>query len=348
MHLLDNYLNPLYKNRDIFDSLLRYYGAHQDLDSIHDSLLEDIILTDFDDYQGLFIQIFSKYYNLYSSNIETYTLGERMRNILTVNNTQYEKLHQNNYEITYTVVGDRYKKDPTGENSLMFNKHIKLNKHLLPSFRRRCFTLYHRSGDGCSYAKNDDNHSFGVDIFQLIVIYMTVYRMIIDKKTKLFNDIKIVSRYNKLPDICFDVLNKYCTNNRRSCLEQSTGDKFIIDTCFFSNTLHFWSGELPDSFCYNIPIVTHTSILQTDYMQVVHNKHLLPFLFYPGNVLPDGNIHIENTDKDYIMSGDLHSLDHLVAMVNGRHLNITMKQIINETIKCVVSLENKLINDEII
>ena len=348
MHLLDNYLDPLYKNRDIFDNLLRYYGAHQDLDTIHDELARDFTVTDFKGYQHLFESIFSKYYNTLSSNIETYTLSDRIRNIFSVNNTQYKKLQQNNHKVTYTVVGDRYKKSPSGENTLMFNKNIKIDYNLLPSFKHRCFTLYHRSGDGCMYSNNDDNHSFGVDIFQLIIIYMTVYSMIVDKKTKLFNDIKIVSRYNKLPAICFDLFKKNCTNNRESCLKQSSGDQFIIDTCFFSNTLHFWSGELPDSFCYNIPTVTYTSLLQADYMEVVHNKHLLPFVYYPGNVLSNGNIHVENNDKDYIMSGELHSLDQLVNMVTGRHLNVSIEKIIDETIKCVVSLENKLINNEIL
>ena len=83
-------------------------------------------------------------------------------------------------------------------------------------------------------------------------------------------------------------------------------------------------------------------------MEVVHNKHLLPFVYYPGNVLSNGNIHVENTDKDYIISGELHSLDHLVGMVTARHLNVSIEEIIDETIKCIVSLENKLINNEIL
>ena len=346
MHLLDNYLDPLYKDRDIYDGLLRYYGAHQDLNKIHDNLVHNAAVTNFKDYQHLFECVFLKYYNEFSDSVQTYTVGERMLNILNVNTTQYKKLQQNNGKITYTVVWD----DNMRKNNLLYEKHIQVNPNLFSDFKTRCFTLYHRSGNHCSYLNDDVNHNFGVDIFQFIIIYRTVHKMIIDKKTKLFNDIKIVSRYNKLPNICFDLLNKYCTNNRESCFKQSSGDQFIIDTCFFSNTLHFWGGELPDSFFHNIPIITYDHLIQNNYMNHIHNKHVLPFLYYAGNVSLDGNIHIEDKHKDYFIDNDVHNFLYMINKAKNKYepLNISVENIVKETIKCVVSLENKLINDEII
>lgn len=341
MYNVEGYLKPIYDkpNRDI--RLLEYFGAHMAIDTICseiECLFEsDTNLKD-EDY---FEVIFNKIYNLHTKDLPTTGSGERLKNILSVNKKQYERLKKQQFKITYPVV-DHLRKYST-DGTHLYRKNLTLLPYNFPDIKTRTLVLYHRS-----YASDysTDELNFGVDIFQLILIYRTLYQLIVDKKTSLFNNIQIVSRYNNLPEVVFRALASYNLPFNSSFFKRTMKMDFIQRTSIFSNTLHFFGGELPDSSLFTIPIITYAHSLQNDFMNVIKNKQVLPFFYYPGTVSVSGDL-IPQEDPDYLVNGSLVTSRELKFKVDNNFTNTTIHNIINEVIKCIMSLEKKMIEDEI-
>lgn len=342
MYKVKGYLNPLYrKSNTLSIRFLEYFGAHVSLNSILKELEQDFKYNGVIKEEDYFEFVFQKAYTLYTSDIDTYSEINRLKNIYTVNSLQYNRLKYNKFNIVYPVVD--YFKQHTESNSLLYNKCIKLSPNLFSDIKTRTFVLYHRSY-ASDYLNNELN--FGVDIFQLILIYRTIYQLIVDKKTTLFNNIQIVSRYNNLPEIMYKVLDKYTIPHNNSFSYNSSQLKFLQRTGIFANTFHFFGGELPDSSMYTIPVITYAHFYQNDLMNVVKNKYIIPFFYYPGMVSELGEL-LPEVEADYLMDGRLVTSRDLKETIKEKFNNTTIRNIIKETVNCITSLEKKMIEDEI-
>jgi len=341
MYNVQGYLAAIYKESSKFIRLLEYFGAHMSLSNICKELEQSFKYNDALNEENNLELIFNKIYQELTLNIPHYSKVDRLKNIYKVNKTQFNRLQSKNFKISYPVVDhlSQYSDDET----FLYKKYLLLKPNIFPDIKTRTLVLYHRS-----YASDYLNNElkFGVDIFQLIVIYKTVYQLIVDNKTTLFNNIQIVSRYNNLPDIVFKILNKYILPFNTSFVYKCIGLEFIQRTSVYSNTFHFFGGELPDSSMFTIPIVTYAHSFQNNFMSVVKNKHVIPFFYSPGTISNLGEL-IPQEDADYLVDNRLVTSKDLAKSVGDRFRNNTIYNIIQETISCVLSLEKKMIEDEV-
>lgn len=341
MYKVEGYLNPLYNKSNLYIRFLEYFGAHISVNSISKELEQNFPYNEEIEKEDYFELMFKEAYKLSTSNISTHSEAKRLKNIYTVNNIQYKRLKKQKFNIIYPAVD--YLKQHSKDDNLIYNKSIKLSPKQFPDVRTRTFVLYHRS-----YASDyiDNELNFGVDIFQLILIYRTIYQLIIDKKTSLFNNLQIVSRYNNLPEIVYRVLNKHIISNNDSFFYRSTQLEFLQRTGIFANTLHFFGGELPDSSMYTIPVITYAHSYQNNLMEVVKNKYIVPFFYYPGVVSSSGEL-IPQEDADYLVDSKLVTSRDLNEFVGDKLENVTIYNIIKHTVSCIISLEKKMLDDEI-
>ena len=341
MYNVKDYLTPIYNESSKFIGLLEYFGAHISLSDICKELEHSFKYSDALNEEKNFDLIFTKIYEELTQNILHCSRVNRLKNIYYINKKQYSRLKARNFKIRYPVVDhlNQYSED----NTLLYKKSLSLQPNIFPDIKTRTLILYHRS-----YASDylDNELKFGVDIFQLIIIYKTVYQLIVDNKTTLFNNIQIVSRYNNLPDITFKILNKCILPHNASFFYKSKELEFIQRTSVYTNTFHFFGGELPDSSMFTTPIVTYAHSLQNNFMSVVKNKHVIPFFYFPGTISNLGEL-IPQEDADYLVDNKLVTSKDLAKSVGDRFRNNTIYNIIQETINCVLSLEKRMIEDEI-
>ena len=339
MYKVEGYLAPLYKDSNYYTKFLEYFGAHICINSIEEELKTNFTYNNSLTFEEYFNFIFTKAYNTLASKLPTYSNYSRLTNVYAVNKLQYKRLAKSKLRVSYPAV-DLTK---VVDDELLHRKEVKLIQEKFPNIKTRTLVLYHRS-DASDYLSND--MYFGVDIFQLILIYRTIFQLIKDNKTALFNNIQIVSRYNNLPDIVIEALSQYTLSENNSCINNCSGIDFQQRTCIFSNTFHFYGGEIPDSNLYTIPIITYLHILQKKFITLIKNKHFIPFLYYPGFVTEKGAI-MSLPDKDFLREDRLVATEDLISKDNLIIKNASVMNIISEIISGVLSVENKLLNDEI-
>ena len=197
-------------------------------------------------------------------------------------------------------------------------------------FNNRSLVLYFRDGSFSDYIKQE-KECYGVDHYQFLSMYYFLNRLIKEKKSCLFNKVKIVSHNNKIPDYFYDIFPDIE-------IETGTGSKFIASTCLFSNTIHFFGNQIPDNYFYTVPILCE-SFRHHNYIKKIKNKTFLPFWSYPGYI--DNNNHIPN-GEDYVPK-----LTTPYNKIKPNIENTTVENIFLHLYNKILELEDTLINNKI-
>ena len=111
----------------------------------------------------------------------------------------------------------------------------------ISTFKTRKLVLYYRG------ASQSDPDVFGCDLFQFAFIYRCIQKLIKSNTLSVFNDVVVVSRTNWLPKQLYNIVPDVN-------LLKGFNETFLANTCLFSNTIHFFGGELPDAWLFNVPI----------------------------------------------------------------------------------------------
>ena len=200
-------------------------------------------------------------------------------------------------------------------------------------FNNRSLVLYFRDGTFSDYIE-DGKECYGVDHYLFLAIYYFVKRLIKEKKSCLFNNVKVISHNNNIPDYFYNVFPDIK-------LETGWSSKFIVSSSLFSNSIHFFGNQLPDNYFYTIPLLCD-AFRHHQYIEQIKNKIFLPFWSYPGYI--ENNKVIPN-DIDFVQGVTKTYKD--ISKLNLKEENVTVENIFEHLYNGIIKLENKLIKDEI-
>jgi len=294
-----------------------------------------------------FIDLVNTKYKEQTHNFKTYNKFTTRKNAMIVNQQQFDKLISR--EINSTLewpnlfeFDDQYSNVEDGK----FKLKDKLISYLYGTSARkpygevhtnpnvRSLVLYFRDGSFEDYT-NMGRECYGVDHYEFLAIYYFLQKYIEEGKSRLFNNIFVVSQNNKIPDYFYEIFPEIQ-------LREEWADRFIVNTSIFANTIHFCGNQLPESFLYNIPVVCEAFRQQYKFINKIKNKIFLPFFYYTGWVENDIH-HIDDLDcnKHAVTYKEISESKTL------KRENTTIENIYYHLGKVIPQLEKQLISDNI-
>ena len=290
---------------------LKYLLAHQDIDLIAESL-PDISYDKHVDALNCIIQ------NCVDKHCtQKVSKSERIKNIIDINTTQYDFLK--NLKVVHHNTHDY----PSERRSFEVDINDDMRR-LNMNFKTRSFNIYNR----LERNEHTGKYEYIFDIFQSILIYKTVEYMIEMGYTSVFNNVQMITNFDRIvPDIYSDLnIN----------VLDVIGADFKKMSSIFANTFYPFGGELIEPYMKNISVVCEIFTLQEDYMkQFGKNVIHCPFLYY---FLSGSN------QREYIIGNDkFNSMEIFNKRMYKFYKNRNVSDIIFYTIKALTSLERRLI-----
>jgi len=241
----------------------------------------------------------------------------RIRNIQHINNRQLQHLQNLNYRIEYTPCPDEENNFRRDSKSVQLETHLRKKSPFTTTpfifnrpFRgpRRSLVLYFRREIPESTDFNWD-HTVQMDYFEFSIISFILYEYIYSGYSKVFNDLRIVSRN---PYIYPYYIHRLCP---RLTYHPYEGKEFIEQTCIGASTIHFQHGTTPDNACGTIPIYCNQMILDDN--KANDNYVHLPLNYNMKN--DDDQVEINGTFKsirdaynEKVLPGD-HAIDKIIT-----------------------------------
>lgn len=260
------------------------------------------------------------------------------KNVLSVNTTQYDRL--NSGSIHY-IVPERTQPggcdDKSGEwkatepTLTTYSLDKRLSRVDGLDIHDRNIVLYVRG-----YSDNNTDE-FGCDMLQMLILYKVLKRLVLENRFELFTGVKLVSRHSEYPHM----LEQHVDTED---LLRVYDDQFIITTSVFANTIHFYGGELPEAYMYNIPLLGCMYDLQ-DYTSALPNKHVIRMLQYCGKCV-DGYL-VPDTDAEYVINNQFYSWSDILTAHDLKYDNNTLHGLIQTTVEGLLYVENELLHDNI-
>ena len=200
----------------------------------------------------------------------------------------------------------------------------------------RSIVLHFRPGGCYNEYEELKREVYGVDHYEFLAIYYFIKKLIKDKKSKLFDNIFIVSQSNSLPEYFYDIFPDL------KLIDDCFGDKFIVKTCVCANTIHFCGNQVHEKALYNIPVLSESFRQQYKFIDTIKNKLFLPFLYYVGWVKDDTHYpdDIDFNDKAI-------TYKEILSKENIKRENTSIKNIYFHLYNTITELEDKLIEENI-
>ncbi len=330
------YIKNILTHTDNFSEIfLREMGAHSSIKSFSKEIKD--IVDSSDSLKNNFFKISDFFYDQTVTNNKIYSKSTILKNVLTVNSLQLEKIkkieEENNAIVIDDYMDERDNWAPEKNSRITLTKKIKdfpLNLH------KRSLVMYFRCHPSFKNPKTEKDYTkFGVDIFQFILIYYFLKRFIKERRSRVFNNIYVVSRFNFLPELYYhlfeDIEHKI-----------SYSDDFIFNTSFFANTLHFYGGRLPERDLFSIPILCDGFRIQTNWMDLIPKKIFLPFFYYNGFIGNNGEL-IPDNDREYYRGDKAFSWADVIDKDYIKQENTSLNNIFKYLNTMIVSLEEELL-----
>jgi hypothetical protein len=273
---------------------------------------------------------------------KTYTRSEVLKNVCSVNIRQYNRLSSRSANLQFLAPERKCWDESVSRRAWdtrlrQYTIYNILDKTMESKpCQRRSIVLYYR-GSGPS----SEEIEFGCDTFQFTLIYRCVEYLINQGMLRLFNKVYVVSRTDWLPEAVYKLAPDIH-------LVKGNNDHFIANTCLFANTIHFFGGELPDAWLYNIPI---TGLLYSivDYGKHIPNGVTIPFLNYSGTIDNKTKEYIPDTELEHIIDDEWKSWANILSSdYNLNNQNTTVDNITKYLYQTLRQVEDMLIEDTIV
>lgn len=193
-------------------------------------------------------------------------------NIFNINKLQIKKLAEQGFKIEFPSTIER--------PGLIRESYINVRNKKVS---KRSLVMYYRG------PWRDYKNTACVDIFHFKVIYKVIQLLITNNNFKSFNDIFIV--YTDTDREEFSFFNEFN-------ISKKTGDRFIEDTCLFSNTIHFNVGELPDLYSHTQPILSRSFIFNDYHLPEIDDRFVFDAI-YPEVVFRDNFEYCRDRERSY-------------------------------------------------
>lgn len=248
---------------------------------------------------------------------------KRLSNALKCNLHQREYI-KSNTSITYLA----HRKSHTDENgNIVFDeKRVDLS-NIIDSIdpKKRSICIYSR-WDG------EDRH-LSEELY--CVMYYVLEKLISESKTKIFNDLKVVTDLSgQVPDLmkkCFPLAN----------IITPKGFNFVSETGIYTNTIHIHGGELPDSKMGTIPILCDAFTIQNTYIEKIDVYQRLPLFFY--NKKDNGEI--EDDDFELFIDNKMYSYMDYFKKMNIQQSDESIENVIVQLVETIKKVEDRLLSD---
>lgn len=293
----ENYLRGLYDKRKSTraNNLLREYGCHLFIDNISREIEEILDSGTVMSSECLFDYVCDSIYNKIAINLPSYDSNTIRETIQKVNLKQArtcpETIRFPDHD-NFKYNGKRYESqaieslmnstvnDTTPSTSGYEYDYISEKINFNKDITSRSITIYYRQYS--TYPTYDTDAYVGVDIFHMCVMIYTARRMIKDCKSLTINDVKLVPRYK-------GTIPEFIQTKFPGCVKDVTGKDFLEATCVYTNTYHFFGGQIPDGFASTVPVICDTIKKgQPTYAAMFPHIHL-PFCYIPGLIFRNGS-----------------------------------------------------------
>lgn len=272
------------------------------------------------------------------------------QNAFDINIKQYERLQKYKENLKFLAHDRRCFSDPEydklstdlqqytiSKNIVNFSSRVYPREKMAyySTLKTRKLVLYYRG------ARQSDPDDFGCDLFQFAFIYRCIQKLIKSNTLSVFNDVVVVSRTSWLPKQLYNIVPDVN-------LLKGFNETFLANTCLFSNTIHFYGGELPDAWLFNVPI-TGALYDIIDYGKQVPNRTSLPFLNYSGTISSEGE-YILDDENEHIVNKEWVSWKKIVNNISTYGLdnkNDSTYNILYGLCVAIDSTEKLLLDDNI-